>query len=128
MALLPRVLEGGRSGERRAAPSCPSSPRGAAPQAPWGGHVHDAHTARWAVEDAWRASLVQQRWSQFARQLDAAQCEALLVKAAARRLVTRTLVSHSDAGATDGWNLATRGYVPHRAQGGAPEMRQAQLC
>jgi hypothetical protein len=87
MALLPRVLEGGR--------------------------LYDAHTARWAIEDAWRASLVQQRWSQFARQLDAAQCEALLVKAAARRLTTRTVVPTSDASATDGWNLATRGYMPH---------------
>jgi hypothetical protein len=128
MALLPRVLEGGRPGERRAAPSCPSSPRGAAPQVPWGCHADDAHTARWAVEDAWRAQGVQQRWAQFARQLDAAQCEALLVKAAARRLGAGTLVSHSDAGATDGWNLDTRGYVPHRAHRGPHEMRQAQLC
>ena len=95
MALLPRVLEGGR--------------------------LYEAHTARWAVEDAWRASLVQQRWTRFARQLDAAQCEALLLKAAARRLGAGTVVSLADAAATDGWNLATRGYVPHEA-------RQAQLC
>jgi hypothetical protein len=87
MALLPRVLEGGR--------------------------LYDAHTARWAIEDAWRAEGVQQRWTRFARQLDAAQCEALLVKAAARRLTTRAVVPTTDAGATDGWNLATRGYVPH---------------
>jgi hypothetical protein len=87
MALLPRVMEGGR--------------------------LYDGHTARWAIEDAWRAPLVQQRWAQFARQLDADQCEALLVKAAARRLTTRTVMPSSDAGATDGWNLATRGYVPH---------------
>ena len=87
MALLPRVLEGGR--------------------------LYDPHTARWAIEDAWRASLVQQRWSAFARALDAARCEALLVKAAARRLTTRSIVpTHADA-ATDGWNLATRGYLPH---------------
>jgi len=87
MALLPRVMEGGR--------------------------LYDTHTARWAIEDAWRAPLVQQRWAQFARQLDADQCEALLVKAAARRLTTRTVMPTSDVGATDGWNLATRGYVPH---------------
>ena len=98
MALLPRVLEGGR--------------------------LYEAQTARWAVEDAWRASLVQQRWTRFARQLDAAQCEALLLKAAARRLTAGTVVSHADAAATDGWNLATRGYVPHAA----PRPRQAQLC
>ena len=96
MALLPRVLEGGR--------------------------LYHANTARWAIEDAWRASLVQQRWTQFARQLDAAQCEALLVKAAARRLTTRTVVPTHDASATDGWNLATRGYMPQasaRASSGA---------
>jgi hypothetical protein len=87
MALLPRVLEGGR--------------------------LYDPHTARWAIEDAWRASLVRQRWTQFARQLDAAQCESLLAKAAARRLTTRSLLHSSDAGATEGWHLATRGYVPH---------------
>ncbi len=91
MALLPRVLEGGR--------------------------LHEAHTARWAIEDAWRAPGVQKRWTQVARHLDSAQCEALLVKAATRRLTTRTVVSSGETGATDGWNLATRGYVPHaRAQ------------
>ena len=95
MALLPRVMEGGR--------------------------LYDAHTARWAIEDAWRAPLVQQRWAQFARQLDADQCEALLVKAAARRLTTRTVMPTSDVGATDGWNLATRGYVPHHP---APVQRE----
>ncbi|MES1162303.1 MAG: hypothetical protein ABUL50_04495, partial [Rhizobacter sp.] len=102
MALLPRVLEGGR--------------------------LYDKHTARWAIEDAWRAGLVQQRWAQFARQLDAAQCEALLVKAMARKLGAGALLPHTDAAATDGWNLATRGYVPHRSPGGLQEMRQAQLC
>ncbi|MES1162549.1 MAG: hypothetical protein ABUL50_05765 [Rhizobacter sp.] len=91
MALLPRVMEGGR--------------------------LYDAHTARWAIEDAWRAPLVQQRWAQFARQLDADQCEVLRVKAAARRLTTRTVMPTTDAGATDGWNLATRGYVPHAPTG-----------
>jgi len=104
MALLPRVLEGGR--------------------------LYDAHTARWAIEDAWRAPLVQQGWTRFARQVDAAQCEALLCKAAARRLTTRSVVPFSDEHATDGWNLATRGYLPHRAgpAAGRGEMRQAQLC
>ncbi|MBC8057146.1 MAG: hypothetical protein H7Y61_11275 [Rhizobiales bacterium] len=87
MSLLPRVIEGGRSG--------------------------DASHARWAVEDAWRASLVQQRWSRFARQLSAAQCESLLARAAARKLSTGVMMPLTDAGATDGWNLATRGYVPH---------------
>ncbi|HEY4068641.1 MAG TPA: hypothetical protein VGM74_17185 [Burkholderiaceae bacterium] len=91
MALLPRVIEGAK--------------------------LYQEQTARWAVEDAWRTPLVQQRWAQFARQLDAAQCEALVVKAAARRLGPGTLVPHAEAGATDGWNLETRGYVPHGRPG-----------
>jgi hypothetical protein len=87
MALLPRVIEAGLSG--------------------------DGQHARWAVEDAWRSALVQQRWLRFARQLTAPQCEALLARAAARKLTTAVVVPHSEAGATDGWNLATRGYMPH---------------
>ncbi len=87
MTLLPRVIEAGRPG--------------------------DAAHARWAIEDAWRASLVQQRWTRFARQLTAAQCESLLARAAARKLTTAVVMPLTDAGATDGWNLTTRGYVPH---------------
>ncbi len=97
MTLLPRVIEAGRSGE-------------------------SAH-ARWAIEDAWRASLVQQRWARFALQLSAAQCEALLARAAARKLSSTVLMPLSESGATDGWQLATRGYVPHLAaerHGAAP--------
>ena len=87
MALLPRVIEAGLSDE--------------------GQH------ARWAVEDAWRSPLVQQRWLHFASQLTAPECESLLARAAARKLTTAVVVPHSEAGATDGWNLATRGYMPH---------------
>jgi len=84
MALLPRVLEAGK--------------------------LVEPHEARWAVEDAWRAPLVQQRWAQFARQLTAAQCDSLVTKAAARRLGTGTVFALRDPQATEGWNLATRGY------------------
>ena len=87
MALLPRVIEAGRSSA--------------------------AQHARWAVEDAWRASLVQQHWARFARQLTPAQCEALLARAAARKLCSAVVVPLSESAAIDGWNLATRGYVPH---------------
>ena len=87
MSLLPRVIEAGRS--------------------------RDESHARWAIEDAWRASLVRERWARFARQLTAAQCEALLARAAARKLATNLVVPLTDTSATDGWNLATRGYVPH---------------
>ena len=84
MALLPRVLEAGK--------------------------LADLHEARWAVEDAWRAPLVQQRWAHFAGQLTAAQCDSLITKAAARRLGTGVVCALPDLQATDGWNLATRGY------------------
>lgn len=86
MALLPRVLEGGKL---------------AADQA-----------TRWAIEDAWQSPLVQQRWTEFALQLDPARCEALLARAQDHRLADVTLMVLGDAAATDGWNLASRGYVP----------------
>jgi len=94
MTLLPRVLEAGK--------------------------LTELNNARWAVEDAWRAPLVQQRWAQFARQLTPAQCEALIARAAARRLGTGVVVPLSNERATDGWNLATRGYAPpeHRVETG----------
>ena len=90
MALLPRVLEAGK--------------------------LIEPHEARWAIEDAWRAPLVLQRWSQFARQLTAAQCDALVAKAAARRLGTGVVFALPDSQATDGWNIATRGYETPAAQ------------
>jgi len=90
MALLPRVLEAGKLAE--------------------------PHEARWAVEDAWRAPLVLQRWTQFARQLTAAQCDALVTKAAARRLGTGVVFALPDSQATEGWNVATRGYEAPAAQ------------
>ena len=108
MALLPRVIEAGHAGPHRAAPH--------------------PNSARWAVEDAWRAPLVQQRWLRFASQLTPAQCEALLARAAARKLATSVVVPLADASATDGWNLATRGYVPHAAEARAVGHPQAQLA
>lgn len=90
MALLPRVLEAGK--------------------------LVEPHQARWAVEDAWRAPLVQQRWTQFARQLTAAQCDALVTKATARRLGTGIVFALPDSQATEGWNLASRGYEVPSAQ------------
>ena len=86
-ALLPRVLEAGRT--------------------------DDAMHARWAVEDAWRNALVMKRWTAFARLLTAAQCETLLARATAKKLGTQLVERLSDEQATDGWNLESRGYVPH---------------
>ena len=85
-------------------------------------------SSRWAIEDAWRSPLVQQRWVRFAQQLGAAQCEALLARAAARRLGAAVLVPLSDAGATDGWQLATRGYLPHAASPAPTGGRQQQFA
>jgi hypothetical protein len=86
-ALLPRVLEAGRN--------------------------ITAHEARWAVEDAWRTPLVIKRWTAFARLLSAPQCETLLARAAARQLATQRIERRSTTQATEGWNLESRGYVPH---------------
>ncbi len=103
MALLPRVLEAGK--------------------------LTEAPHTRWAIEDAWRSPLVQQRWAHFARQLTAAQCEVLLAKAAARRLCSATVVPMTDARATDGWQLDTRGYVPQAdATAGLRDTAQRELA
>ena len=87
--LLPRVLEVGRPA--------------------------DAQQARWAVEDAWRHAPVMQRWMRFALMLKPAQCEAILSRAAAGRLLPDGVRMDllADADATDGWCLDTKGYVPH---------------
>ena len=103
MALLPRVLEGGRLGGIEPLPQ-----------------------TRWAIEDAWRSPLVLQRWTRFALQLTPAQCEALLVRAAAHRLATGAVMPLTEASATDGWNLDTRGYVAHTAPGADGRAAAAQ--
>ncbi len=84
-ALLPRVLEAGRN---LAVPE-----------------------QRWAIEDAWRQPLVQQRWWAFARQLSAAQCEALVVRAHAKRLGQGLLHALNDSAAVDGWSLEQQGRL-----------------
>lgn len=107
-ALLPRVLEAGRN------------------TAP--------HELRWAIEDAWRCPLVLKRWTAFAGALTPAQCEALVGRANARQLGTQRVERLSDEQATDGWNLASRGYVPHavlmrrRARAGAVPAAGAQAA
>jgi hypothetical protein len=73
----------------------------------------DALALRWAVEDAWRNPLVGKRWALFARMLGAAACERVVLRAAARGLAATLVEPLSDTQATDGWNLGSRGYVPH---------------
>jgi hypothetical protein len=108
MALLPRVIEAGRV----AGKNLPHSADGRPPEPRF-----TEMQSRWSIEDAWRASLVQERWTRFARQLTAAQCESLLARASARKLGTGVVITLSKDGATDGWNIATRGYVPHSDEG-----------
>ena len=45
--------------------------------------------------------------------LGLAQCEAVVARATARKLGTLRVEQVSDEQATEGWNLASRGYVPH---------------
>ena len=85
-ALLPRVLEASRAG---------------------------ALQTRWAIEDAWRNPLVLKRWMSFARLLTAEQCEELVARATARKLGSLRVQQLDDDQATDGWNIESRGYVPH---------------
>jgi hypothetical protein len=85
-ALLPRVLEAAR---------------------------RDSTHTRWAIEDAWRNPLVLKRWTAFASLLTPEQCEALVAKATAKKLGTLRVEQVSDEQATEGWNIESRGYVPH---------------
>ena len=71
----------------------------------------DAQRRRWALEDAWRDPEVLQLWQRFALQLDAERSQALLERASAEGLMGQRVHLHSDEQATDGWALATRGYV-----------------
>ena len=97
MTLLSRVIASGAAGDKRG------------PAA-----------TRWAVEDAWGVTGVQERWARFARQLTPAQCDRLLARSAARGLATSVVMALPTDAATDGWNLAHRGYVAHRPNVAAP--------
>jgi hypothetical protein len=78
-----------------------------------GGRAAEPHAIRWAIEDAWRAPQVLERWTAFARRLGEAQCEELVARASQRKLGTTRLDRVTDEQAVDGWNLDSRGYVPH---------------
>lgn len=71
--------------------------------------LQQPHEIRWALEDAWAQPLVHKRWTRFALQLTAEQAEALVERAAARKLCPVHVQRHDDA--TDGWALATNGYM-----------------
>lgn len=94
-AFLPRVLE-----------AVPPAVRQARDE-------HDQQKIRWAIEDAWSTPLVLRRWTDFARLLDAPGCERLLELIGSQNLGPVRPAAFSDAQATEGWNLESRGYVPH---------------
>ncbi|RZL28059.1 MAG: hypothetical protein EOP35_26480 [Rubrivivax sp.] len=71
--------------------------------------LQEPQQIRWALEDAWALPLVQKRWARFALQLAQAQAEALVERAAAKKLSPVHVQRHDDA--TDGWALATGGYA-----------------
>jgi hypothetical protein len=64
---------------------------------------------RWALEDAWAQPLVCKRWTRFALQLTPEQAEALVERAAAKKLCPVHVQRHDDA--TEGWALSTGGYA-----------------
>lgn len=74
------------------------------------GALTEAQDIRWALEDAWSDALVQKRWVRFALQLDAAQAERLVQRAAAKRLSTVHVQRHARLTATEGWALERGGY------------------
>lgn len=71
--------------------------------------LQQPHQIRWALEDAWALPLVQKRWARFALQLHPEQAEALVERAAAKKLCPVHVQRHADA--TDGWALASGGYA-----------------
>lgn len=105
-ALLPRVLESVAPAVRQAR------------------NEQDVQTLRWAIEDAWCNPPVLRRWTAFARLLDAGVCERLLGQIAERQLAPMRSVCFSDSQAIEGWNLPSRGYVPHAVLTQSPPARQ----
>lgn len=65
------------------------------------------------LEDAWRCPVLLRRWQRLARHLDAAQAEAIVEQAMRQNLGggESRLTVHSQAVATEGWALETRGYA-----------------
>lgn len=80
----------------------------------------------WALEDAWRNPLVLRCWTRFARQVDAATCERIVLRATQLRIGAGLAQVFDDLHqATDGWALETAGYVDARAGSGDWRTRAA---
>ena len=99
-----------------------------APRVIEAGGIGDVTRARWAVEDAAALPRIQARWARFAEALAPSACEALLMRACTARLTVGTVLPLSERGATDGWALASRGYLPQPAPARDAGGRQRQLA
>jgi len=75
------------------------------------GPAQDSTAARRTIEDTWADPLVIRRWQRLALRLSEGQCEQLLQRAAQRRLVGLQAQWLSLEQATEGWALASAGYV-----------------
>jgi len=73
-------------------------------------HLTEPQQIRWALEDAWTQPLLQKRWARFALQLNATLAEALVQRAAAKRLSTLHVQQHASGSATEGWALERKGF------------------
>jgi hypothetical protein len=74
--------------------------------------LQEPQQIRWALEDAWRQPLLHKRWARFALQLTASQAEALVQRAAAKRLSTMHVQRLTNCNATEGWALERKGFSP----------------
>lgn len=73
-------------------------------------HLNREEEIRWALEDAWTDPLLQRRWTLFALQLSPSQAEALVQRAAAKKLSAQQVHSHCKDSATEGWGLEQQGF------------------
>ena len=71
-----------------------------------------------------RADVVNTLILDFARMLSAEQCETIVRRATMKKLGTGAVNQLNDAQATEGWNLDTRGYVPHTPAADAPTVQR----
>ena len=76
-----------------------------------GGRCAGLDAERRAIEVRWLDPLVQRRWQRLSLRLGAADCERIGRIAAARGLAGPGVQWLSDEAATEGWALASRGYV-----------------
>lgn len=96
-----------------------------------GAATHNALADRHAVEDLWRDPMVNQRWQRLALSLTAQDCERIARLAARRGLAGHGVQWLSADAATEGWALASGGFVDAQAalhmHGPAPREAKPRL-